>query len=903
MHDVFISYSRRDGEFVRRLHAALAALRKDVWVDWEDIPPTAEWPTEIDEGIEESDNFVFVISPDSLVSDVCARELGHAIEHRKRLVPIVFRDPDGAVVPEALASRNWTFFRSQDDFDTAFDTLAAALDTDLEWVSAHTRLLGRALEWEGKGRDSSFLLRGADLEDAERRLATRPTDREPRPTKLQLEYVFACRRAAIRRQRIVIGAALAGLAIAAALAVVAWTQRNAAVEQAKRAHSRELAAKAVAGLRVDPERSLVDAARAASTADTDEALDALRQALRTSRLRSVIAAGADVRDTDLDRDGRRVAAALGDGTVRTWDLGTGRPLVTRHLGAAPAEGVSFDREGSRLLGVSEAGVAIWPASSGAAGSPLVFDGEGKPLAAAFSPDGELVASGDFDGAVRLWHTRTGRLDTSLQPPGEPSPVTSVAFSPDGTALVAATGRQAVVWNLAARSRPRAQSFPNDVWTVMFSPDGEDVWVGDAAGAVRVWKLGTGELLELDGHEGAVSSIEFSADGRSVVTASEDETARIWDAETGRSLAELRGHDGLVLSGVFAPDGRTVVTGSDDDTIRTWAATPDPVRAELTATDGKTLRDVGYHPGGELIVTASEDRTARLWDIENGRVRHVLRHGSGDDEWVESAGFSARGDLVLTAGDDGTAKVWETRSGDLRATLGQRGDPPLYDSAFSPDGRIVAVGGASPSIRLWDWQQRRLLVTLGGFAERVDGVAFSPAGGLVAGASEDGTVRVWQVGAPTAPVAVLSGGGELTSVAFDPAGKLVAAGSSSGSTWVWDVATAKQIAVATGHSDTVTSVAFSADGRYLVTAGEDGVANVWTVPDGRLVTAARPPGDSLEGATFSPKGSSVALAGEGGVATVLDCAECRPLDQLVCLAARRVTPQVRAREADVFERCD
>ncbi len=459
MHDVFISYSRRDEEFVRRLHAALTALDKDVWVDWEDIPPTAEWPTEIDEGIEESDNFVFVISPDSLVSDVCARELGHAIEHRKRLVPIVFRDPDGAVVPEALASRNWTFFRSQDDFDTAFDTLVAALDTDLEWVSAHTRLLGRALEWEGKGRDSSFLLRGADLEDAERRLATRPTDREPRPTELQLEYVFAGRRAAIRRQRIVIGVALAGLAIAA-------SPGGSGVDAAKRGcRAGETGSFARAGsegrVRTPSRPGAKPRGRGPSRVHGGHGPGSGCASPGSAHVSSAldIDAGADVRQTDLDRDGRRVAAALGNGTVRTWDLGTGRPLVTVHLGAAPAEGVSFDREGSRLLGVSEAGVAIWPASSAPARPPLVFDEQGKPLAAAFSPDGELVASGDFDGAVRLWHARTGELDTLLQPPGEPSPVTSVAFSPDGTELVAATGRRSVVWNLATGSRPRMQSYP------------------------------------------------------------------------------------------------------------------------------------------------------------------------------------------------------------------------------------------------------------------------------------------------------------------------------------------------------------------------------------------------------------------------------------------------------------
>ena len=104
MPDVFISYSRRDLEFVRRLDASLVARGKDVWVDWQDILPTAEWLEEVFEGIESSDNFLFVISPDSLTSEVCTRELGHALEQRKRLVPVLHRDADNQ--PRAGSARS-----------------------------------------------------------------------------------------------------------------------------------------------------------------------------------------------------------------------------------------------------------------------------------------------------------------------------------------------------------------------------------------------------------------------------------------------------------------------------------------------------------------------------------------------------------------------------------------------------------------------------------------------------------------------------------------------------------------------------------------------------------------------------------------------------------------------------
>ena len=198
-------------------------------------------------------------------------------------------------MPAALAARNWTFFRPDDDFAAAVDALVVALDTDLDWVRAHTRLLGRSLEWESLDRDSSFLLRGRDLDDAEQWAAARSPDHEPQPTPLQLEYVLASRSSATRRQRITVAAALVAVVVAASLALLALVQRNEAVEQqaaaerqARLALSRQLAAQSEAALDRDPEQSVVLAARAATTAATDEARDQLRRALRGSRLRSVI---------------------------------------------------------------------------------------------------------------------------------------------------------------------------------------------------------------------------------------------------------------------------------------------------------------------------------------------------------------------------------------------------------------------------------------------------------------------------------------------------------------------------------------------------------------------------------------------------------------------------------------
>ncbi|HEY9633856.1 MAG TPA: TIR domain-containing protein [Coleofasciculaceae cyanobacterium] len=197
-YDIFISYSRKDKDFVRQLWEALTTANQETWVDWDDIPPTADWRQEIYLGIEAANNFVFIITPHSISSVVCGEELLHAIKHGKRLVPIVRQDVDYQAVHPELAKLNWIFFREQDNFDSSFQTLIGAIETDLNHVRAHTRLLVRAREWQNKEHDSSFLLRGSDLESAEQWLTD--STKKPQPTTLHRDYINASRQAETERQ-------------------------------------------------------------------------------------------------------------------------------------------------------------------------------------------------------------------------------------------------------------------------------------------------------------------------------------------------------------------------------------------------------------------------------------------------------------------------------------------------------------------------------------------------------------------------------------------------------------------------------------------------------------------------------------------------------------------------------
>jgi WD40 repeat protein len=203
---------------------------------------------------------------------------------------------------------------------------------------------------------------------------------------------------------------------------------------------------------------------------------------------------------------------------------------------------------------------------------------------------------------------------------------------------------------------------------------------------------------------------------------------------------------------------------------------------------------------------------------------------------------------------------------------------------------VAAAGEGGDVRIWKVGAGGGQDTRKSRAGRIDGVAFSPDGELLASAAWDGALQLWPVEGSKAPVATLRGDrNPLLSVAFSPDGARVAAGGWSGSVWVWDVRTHDLVATLAGRH-LISGIGFSQDGRYLVTAGDDGVARVFATESGRPVAQLPSGAGFLEAAAFSPVRWSVAVAGDRGHASVLDCVECRPLDELLCLAADRLTPR-------------
>ena len=208
MAHIFISYSRRDLAFAQKIVDALAAQDLEMWIDWKSIPKGEDWEQEIYRGIEAADALLFLISPDSIRSKMCNREIIHALKNGKRILPILlhktttseFLDETARLEIERL---NWIFCQKDiDDFNAAIDLIRDTIQIDYDWLKFHTALQTRALTWERTNRDSSRLLRGKELKEAEKQIIDEGPETEPYLTDLQRQFITRSRQSVRRRQAI-----------------------------------------------------------------------------------------------------------------------------------------------------------------------------------------------------------------------------------------------------------------------------------------------------------------------------------------------------------------------------------------------------------------------------------------------------------------------------------------------------------------------------------------------------------------------------------------------------------------------------------------------------------------------------------------------------------------------------
>ncbi|MGV0027405.1 WD40 domain-containing protein [Phormidesmis priestleyi] len=883
MTDVFISYSRKDKPFVQALYAALSKQDRDVWIDWQDIPLTADWWQEIEAGIEAAETFVFVISPDSIASQICCKEIAHAVQHHKRLVPVVWRDDfEIERVYPTLRKHNWLFFRSQDDFETSLRSLLKAIDTDLDHVRQHTRLLTHAIEWQNKDKNSDLLLRGSELEETIQWL-TQNAEKEPRSTDLQREYINASRKsnlaeqeAEIERQKAEVAkqkklrratnaaliAVMSGLVIATGLGIFAFRQYQIAETSRKIARVNEVKALSTSSNALFHSNqdldALVTALKAVSLVKSSPWADSetqnqvrstLQQAIYSAREQNRIEGKPGVSIANFSRDGKIVAMGNAQGEVKLQSV-DGQKLQTLKGHSDLITGLSFSPDGKRLLTASQDGtIKLWSID----GKELKSFEMRLAGTVRFSPDGKNFAFSTSTGSVKLWSLEGREL---LNLPGVNS--NDLALSPDGKIIAAAVDKTVKLWDLQGRLVQTLQGHKADVISIGFSPDGKTIATGSLDKTVKLWNR-EGRLLRSlrDGNlatdSNAIARVQFNPDSNLIAITTYGRTIEIWTTN-GQKLKTINEMNSQAMRVKFGSDGKTITSASWEGTIRVWNLQDQKLKT-LSANDIGGIKEIEFSPDGKVIAIAGENGRVKLLKRSGQEIKTFAAH----EKVVTQLRFSADGKTLLTGSDgyttypDSALKLW-TSEGRLLKTF--RGQPSgIPELSLSPDGHSVVTTGYEESVlRVWSLQDQKFQIFRGNNAS-INSAQFSPDGRTIASADDRGNIQLWNLKGQV--LKSWKGHNDwVSAVRFSPDGQRLVSGSNDATIKFWNL-NGQKLKTLKGHTARIQDLKFSPDGKTLASASKDKTIKLWNLEGQELKTIEEKDTADISSIAFSPDGQLLA----------------------------------------------
>lgn len=529
-------------------------------------------------------------------------------------------------------------------------------------------------------------------------------------------------------------------------------------------------------------------------------------------------------------DGTLLASGSWDGTVKLWELSSGRLLWTgRHT--RQVNRVVFSLSGTLLAsGGDDATIRLWEVSSGMELQTLA---QPEPISVlAWSPAASLLASGDRVGTIRLWALARVSAVCVQEQPGHAAWIEGLSFAPDGRTLASASyDRTVKLWTLVPWQAHNTLSIQGWMRRVVWSPDGRILATCSFDRIIRLWD---GEtycfLLSLQRHTAAVYDLAFTADGSCLLSVSEDGALCVWEVATWQCIHVLRGYTG-------------------------------------------TLYDVDWNADHSRIASMGSDGVINIYTVADGALQHALSSNtnimvglswSADDRWLAT---SKMGNMIA---------LWDTQSGAQSRELSDPDNPRsvFYGLAWRPDGQRLAAGTASHGILIWDVTTGHLIRSGDTFSTRIRFVAWRPDGEQLAGGGDNGVVYVWDANNGTLLQQFTGNGGMITAIAWSPDGRLLGAsvgGKEHGEILIWEPIRGEHRHTLVGHRGTIHALAWGVSNAVVISGGDDGKLCWWEMEKGEYVRVQSAHEGAVQALRRTTDGTTLASCGDDGAIMLWDLA--------------------------------
>jgi WD40 repeat protein len=745
---VFVSYSRKDAAALAVLRPGLESRGYEVLLDAKDIAPAEVWRARLDALILQADAVIFLVSPDSILSEVCRWEIDQTLAYGKKLIPVLWRETDPATCPPAIAERNWIAAPAAEAIE-AFDqgvmtAVASALETDIDWERERSHWLSRALRWEGSGQGVGLLLRAEEAVLADAWAARRPIGAAELPELLlafferSREQVRAERdrlrsisgRAFVRpvQQAVEDGAPDRALRMVATACVLAEDPDFELVPDVWRAAALALDQQPVWawGDTYDGPAPLVCAAVAedgglAVISTPNNALLLFDSALGQERWRVQ-------RNTAFLRVGLMstgdVWAVLAGGDLERFDGQTGQTMARHALGADAAEGV-FDRLTSAFCFADGTDIQRLD----------LLTGETETLAE-FERPAQLVAyQPSAECGIAVLDSEVEWTDTWVFGPGWSTRLVVMsspnlgAVSADGSVAAITSGGDIHLIDARTGAELAVCSHPGGVTSVALNGDGTQLVSGGGDGAIRLWDQQGRELKQFDlGRAARIPKLAFSADGWAVLAMTQT-TAFRWSLTNDEKILIVADHPidgdqdrertGIADFGTF--DGG-VWALLKCGLLQAWSKTrPEITDLRPLLADGTPFPQLLARGSDGALVILAEDR---LLQERDGLTMTVNLQGTTFPEadagavWAAGSALNVVAGGVLTSVDLVTGAVrWRAETpakADVIAVAAATGQVLVADEGariWHPDGTEIGTTSlrAAATAAIWSGTRQAFIV--------------------------------------------------------------------------------------------------------------------------------------------------------------------------------------------------